>query len=175
MVKHWSDRVKFWIDTSFRAFRTSHQLLALAVVYRMNRGMWVWVNMKDALTVVPVLIFLLYMLLNFGTVLMDGRMNNIIILHQKPWCFSPINLRVVIFFPNAFLHFKSDICKHNRRSHVKLHNIWSYSLKRKNRMKWDENKTLCWIMRWGWMTWKQNLAFSNDDGKKLYNLFTKKI
>ena len=24
---------------------------------------------------------------------MDGKMNNIIILqHQKPWCFSPINL-----------------------------------------------------------------------------------
>ena len=37
-------------------------------------------------------------------------------------------------------------------------------------MKWDENETLCWIMRWGWMTWKQNLAFNNDDGKKLYNL-----
>ena len=31
----------------------------------------------------------------FGTVLMDGKMNNIIIIqHQKPWCFSPINLRV---------------------------------------------------------------------------------
>ena len=25
------------------------------------------------------------------------------------------------------------------------------------------------------MTWKQSLAFNNDDGKKLYNLFTKKI
>ena len=26
---------------------------------------------------------------------MDGKMNNIIILqHQKPWCFMPINLRV---------------------------------------------------------------------------------
>ena len=37
----------------------------------------------------------LYMFLNFGTVLMDGKMNNIIIIqHQKPWCFSPINLRV---------------------------------------------------------------------------------
>ena len=46
-------------------------------------------------------------------------------------------------------------------------------------MKWDENKTLCWIMRWGWMTWKRSLAFNNDDGKRLYkknktNLFTKK-
>ena len=41
-------------------------------------------------------------------------------------------------------------------------------------MKGDENETLCWIMRWGWMTWKWSLAFNNDDGKKLYNLFTKK-
>ena len=41
-------------------------------------------------------------------------------------------------------------------------------------MKRDENETLCWIMRWGWMTWKWSLAFNNDDGKKLYNLFTKK-
>ena len=54
-------------------------------------------------------------------------------------------------------------------------------------MKWDENETLCWIMIWGWMTWKRSLAFNNDDGKnctkktinksiykKLYNLFTKK-
>ena len=45
-------------------------------------------------------------------------------------------------------------------------------------MKRDENETLCWIMKWGWMTWKQSLAFNNDDGKTLYkkqtNLFTKK-
>ena len=55
-------------------------------------------------------------------------------------------------------------------------------------MKRDENETLCWIMIWGWMTWKRSLAFNNDDGKKLYkkktinktiykklyNLFTKK-
>ena len=32
-------------------------------------------------------------------------------------------------------------------------------------MKQDENKTLHWIMRWGWMRWKQNLAFNNDDVK----------
>ena len=55
-------------------------------MYRSNRGMWVWVKKEDALRVVPVLIFLLYMFLNFGTVLTDGKMNNIIILqHQKPW------------------------------------------------------------------------------------------
>ena len=50
-------------------------------------------------------------------------------------------------------------------------------------MKRDENETLCWIMIWGWMTWKRSLAFNNDDSKnctkkksvkKLYNLFTKK-
>ena len=35
-------------------------------------------------------------------------------------------------------HFKSDIHKQNRRSHVKLHNILFYFLKRKNEMKWDE-------------------------------------
>ena len=88
MVKYWSDRVKIWIYTAFRAFQTSHQLLSLAVVYRSNRGMRVWVKTEDALTVVPVLIFLLCMflnmLLNFETILTDGKMNNIIILqHQK--------------------------------------------------------------------------------------------
>ena len=46
-------------------------------------------------------------------------------------------------------------------------------------MKWDENETLCWIMIWGWMTWKWSLAFNNDDGKNCTkkkqstNLFTK--
>ena len=50
---------------------------------------------EDALTVVPVPVFLLYMFLNFGTILKDGKINNIIILqHQKPWCFLPINIRV---------------------------------------------------------------------------------
>ena len=82
------------------------------------------------------------------------------------------------FFPFAWEffacpHFKSDIRKQNRRSHVKLHNILFYSFK-KEKMKWDENETLCWIMWWRWMTWKWSLAFNNDDGKKLYNLFTKK-
>ena len=76
-------------------------------------------------------------------------------------------------------HFKSDICKDNRRSHVKLDNILFYFFK-KEKMKWDENETLCWIMIWGWMTWKRSLAFNNDDGKNCTkkkqstNLFTKK-
>ena len=64
-------------------------------------------------------------------------------------------------------HFKSDIHKQNRRSHVKLHNIlfFLFFKKRKNEMKRDENETLCWIRIWGWMTWKWSLAFNNDDGK----------
>ena len=45
-------------------------------------------------------------------------------------------------------------------------------------MKRDENEKLCWIMIWGWMTWKWSLAFNNDDGKNCTkkqstNLFTK--
>ena len=54
MVKYWSDRVKFWIYTAFKAFWTSHQLLSTVVVYRSNKGMRVWVKMEDVLTVVPV-------------------------------------------------------------------------------------------------------------------------
>ena len=44
MVRYWSDRVKFWIYTAFRAFWTSHQLLSLPAVYRLNMGMWMWYN-----------------------------------------------------------------------------------------------------------------------------------
>ena len=54
MVKYRSDRVKFWIYIPFKAFQTSHQLLSTVVVYRSNRGMWVWVRKEDALTVVQV-------------------------------------------------------------------------------------------------------------------------
>ena len=57
-------------------------------------GMQVWVKKEDALRLVPVPVFLLYIFLNFGTALMDGKMNNIIILqHQKPWCFFFNQLR----------------------------------------------------------------------------------
>ena len=67
-------------------------------------------------------------------------------------------------------HFKSDICKHNRRSHVKLYNILFILFFKKEKMKWNEMrmKPCVWIMIWGWMTWKRSLAFNNDDGKKLY-------
>ena len=74
-------------------------------------------------------------------------------------------------FPACLSTLKSNIRKHNRRSHVKLHNILFYFyFFKKEKMKWDDNETLCWIMRWGWMTWKQSLAFNNDDDKKLFNL-----
>ena len=82
MVKYWSDKIKFWIYTAFGAFRTWHQLLSLVVVYRSNRGMWVWVKTEDVLALVPVLIFLLH----FETVLTDGKMNNIIILQHQKCC-----------------------------------------------------------------------------------------
>ena len=69
------------------------------------------------------------------------------------------------FFVLLFLStFKSNLQKENRRSHVKMYKF----IFKKEKMKWDENETLCWIMRWGWMTWKWSLAFNNDDGKKLY-------
>ena len=44
----------------------------------------------------------------------------------------------VIFFLHACLHFKSDISKDNRRSHVKLHNILFF---KKEKMKWNEMRT----------------------------------
>ena len=84
MVKYWSDRIKSWIYTALRAFQTWQQLLSLPGVYRLNRGMQVWVKTEDVLAMVAVHIFLL----NFETVLTDGKINNIIILqHQKPCAF----------------------------------------------------------------------------------------
>ena len=38
----------------------------------------------------------------------------------------------------ACLHFKSDIRKQNRRSHVKLHNILFF---KNEKMKWNEMRT----------------------------------
>ena len=132
---------------------------------------------------------------NFGTVLMDGKMNNIIILqHQKPCAFlqsisstwpplfglnlknwylskmisflkcpfiptflliearrynpkngnvfsqGPVCLGVFChIFPACLSAFKSDICKHNRRTHVRLHNILFYfNFFKKEKMKWNE-------------------------------------
>ena len=64
--------------------------MSLPGVYRLNRGMRVWVKTEDVLAMVAVLIFLL----SFETVLTDGKMNNIIILQlqlqlqlQKPCAF----------------------------------------------------------------------------------------
>ena len=45
-------------------------------------------------------------------------------------------------------HFKSDIRKHNRRSHVKLHNILFFLFFKKE--KWND-------MRWEW-----NLVLNNE-------------
>ena len=125
---------------------------------------------------------LLYIFLNFGTILMDSKMNNIIILQHKSlvlfsnqfkssnwpplfvinlknWYLSKtISFLKCPFIPTFLLiiarrcdqknrnvfsqgpiclgvfcpHFKSDIHKHNRRSDVKLHNIYFfYFLKKK--------------------------------------------
>ena len=63
--------------------------LSTVVVYRSNRGMRVWVKTEDAPRVVPVQNFLLYIFLNFATILTDGKMNNIIILQHQgigAWC-----------------------------------------------------------------------------------------
>ena len=62
-----------------------------------------------------------------------------------------------------FGHIYSEMGKENKVACRKLSFIYK---KNKKEMKWDENKALHWIMRWGWMRWKQNLAFNNDDGKK---------
>ena len=67
--------------------------------------------------------------------------------------------------------------------HVEMYHLSFIYKQKKTRkeIKWDENETLHWIMRWGWMRWKWNLAFNNDDGKKNYRenylqkLFTKII
>ena len=73
---------------------------------------------------------------------------------------------------SMYLHFgriHSEIGKENKltfRNYIIYLNI--YNKNPPKRMKWDENKTLHWIMRWGWMRWKRNLTFNNDDGKKLY-------
>ena len=54
-------------------------------------------------------------------------------------------------------HFKSDIRKHNRRSHVKLHNFFFfYFLKKK---KWNETR------------WERNLVLNNE--MRMNNMKTK--
>ena len=61
-------------------------------------------------------------------------------------------------------------------SHVEILSLsFIYKPKTKKEMKWDENEALHWIMRWGWMRWKWNLAFNNDDGKKLYKNYLQKL
>ena len=67
------------------------------------------------------------------------------------------------------IHIHSEIGKGNKFHISKLYNLLIFAIKPPQKG-WndDENETLHWIMRWGWMRWKQNLALNNDDGKKLY-------
>ena len=51
-------------------------------------------------------------------------------------------------------------------SHFESYHLFIFTINPPKRMKWDDNETLHWIMRWRWMGWKWNLAFNNDDGKK---------
>ena len=50
----------------------------------------------------------------------------------------------------AYLYFKSDIHKQNRRSDVKLHNISFFYFLKKEKMKWNE------------MRWERNLVLNNE-------------
>ena len=72
----------------------------------------------------------------------------------------------------------SEMGKENKlafRNYIIYLNIYKiFKTNPPKRMKWDENETLHWIMRWGWMRWKQNLALNNDDGKKLYIYYLNK-
>ena len=52
----------------------------------------------------------------------------------------------------ACLHFKCDICKQNRGSHVKLHNILFYFFK-KEKMKWNEMRTKPCVEKWDEDEW----------------------
>ena len=186
MVKYWPDRVKFWIYTAFRAFRTSHQLLLLVVMYRSNRGMQMqYDTIKGSKSLTSF----------FVTILRDGEINNIIILqHQKPWCFSPINLRVqggyqffslkepfaweffVIFF-HMPVRILSLISVKTTEGHLWNCIIFFFIFKKEkkwNETRWEWNLVLNNEMRI-WMTWKRSLAFNNDDGKTLYKKTNKSI
>ena len=76
-----------------------------------------------------------------------------------------------------FGHIYSEMGKENKlafRNYIIYLHLHLFTTKKNpKKMKWDENETLHWIMRWGWMRWKWNLAFNNDDGKK--KLYTWKL
>ena len=128
MVKYWSDRIKFWIYTAFRAFPNLTPAFVISLLYTggQTAEFWFCTNNIGSIPFDP--------FLNFVTVLRDGEMNNIIILPtpKKPCAF----LHSILTSP----HFKSDIRKDNRRSHVKLDNILFYFFK-KEKMKWNEMRT----------------------------------
>ena len=81
--------------------------------------------------------------------------------------------RVVKWTKNNLLHhvpaFWSHLFWNGKRKQARIYKLYHlFTQKIPKNMKWDENETLHWIMRWGWMRWKWNLAFNNDDGKKIY-------
>ena len=91
----WNLMVKYWVRQSYLlnlyrfskhfGFHTSfcQQLLCTGL----NRGIQVWYFFPDAFC-----FRCTNSGFNFVAILMDGKMNNIIILqHQKPWYFSPIS------------------------------------------------------------------------------------
>ena len=122
MVKYWSDRIKFWIYTAFRAFRISHQLLSLGAVYRSNSRILILYSQYRLDTIRS--------FLNFVTILRDGEMNNIMILqHQKTLCFSPFNLTV---------HILSLISVKTTEGHMWNWIIFYFIFFKKEKMKWNE-------------------------------------
>ena len=54
-------------------------------------------------------------------------------------------------------HFKSDIRKQNRRSHVKLHNILFF---KKEKMKWNEMRMKPCVEWWDEDEWHENEALN---------------
>ena len=69
--------------------------------------------------------------------------------------FSQGPIRLGVFCP----HFKSDICKHNRRSDVKFHNILFYLFFiKKEKMKWNEMRTKPCVEQWDEDEWHENEA-----------------
>ena len=64
------------------------------------------------------------------------------------------------------INIHSEIGKENKARISKSYNLLIFTIKPPPK-RWndDENETLHWIMRWGWMRWKWNLSLNNDDGK----------
>ena len=61
------------------------------------------------------------------------------------------------------INIHSEIGKENKARILKSYNLLIFTIKPPPK-RWndDENETLHWIMRWGWMRWKRNLALNNE-------------